>query len=34
MLAVIGFFGCATLIFGLLGAIVGLLGCDDCVSRM
>ena len=34
MLAVIGFFGCATFVFALLSAIVGLLGCDDCVSRM
>jgi hypothetical protein len=34
MLGVIGFFGLMTLAMGLLSAVVGLAGCDDCVSRM
>lgn len=33
-LAVIGFFGIAIFLAALLGAIVALIGCDDCVSRM
>ena len=34
LLGVFSFFGIATFLAALLGAIVGLVGCDDCVSRM
>jgi hypothetical protein len=33
-LCVFGFFGIATFLAALLSAIVGAVGCDDCVSRM
>ena len=33
-LCVFSFFGIATFLAALLGTIVGLVGCDDCVSRM
>ena len=33
-LAVCSFLGGATFLAGLLTAIVGTIGCDDCVSRM
>ena len=34
LLGVFSFFGFATFIAGILSVIVGLVGCDDCVSRM
>jgi hypothetical protein len=33
-LCVFSFFGIATFLAALLSAIVGAVGCDDCVSRM
>ena len=33
-LVVFSFFGIATFLAALLSAIVGIVGCDDCVSRM
>jgi hypothetical protein len=33
-LLVFSFFGIATFLAALLGAIVSIVGCDDCVSRM
>jgi hypothetical protein len=33
-LCVFSFFGIATFLAALLSAIVGVVGCDDCVSRM
>jgi hypothetical protein len=33
-LAVIGFFGVAVFAGAILSALVGVFGCDDCVSRM
>jgi hypothetical protein len=33
-LVVFSFFGSATFLAALLSAIVGIVGCDDCVSRM
>ena len=34
LLGVFSFFGIATFLAALLSAIVGIIGCDDCVSRM
>jgi len=33
-LGVFSFFGIATFLAALLSAVVGIVGCDDCVSRM
>jgi hypothetical protein len=33
-LTIFGFFGIATLMAGVLSAIVGFVGCEHCVSRM
>jgi hypothetical protein len=34
LLGVFSFFGIATFLAALLSAIVSIVGCDDCVSRM
>jgi hypothetical protein len=34
LLGIFSFFGIATFVAALLSAVVGLVGCDDCVSRM
>ena len=34
LLGVFSFFGIAIFLAGLLSAVVGIFGCDDCVSRM